>query len=61
MISDNLSITAIPPLAMLEPSDFAEGTIPAQPRFEADGLLIEGEAVNLLDYSEDFSQWGNYR
>jgi len=53
----NLSIKEIPPLALLEPSDFATGTIPAQPCFEAEGLSINGEGVNLLDYSEDFSEW----
>ena len=28
-----------------------------EPRFEKDGLLIEGGSTNLLTYSEDFSTW----
>ena len=53
-----ITIKQIPPLALLEPSDFVNSaTIPAKPRFTADGLLIEGSGTNLIPYSEDFTQW----
>jgi hypothetical protein len=39
-------------------SDYVNAaTVPAKARFESDGLLVEGEAINLLPYSEDFSEW----
>jgi hypothetical protein len=28
-----------------------------EPRFEANGLLIEGESENIIDYSYDFASW----
>lgn len=53
----NYSIKSIPRLlALLEPSDYVNSaTIPAMPRFEANGLLVEGEATNLLLYTRDLT------
>ena len=39
----------------------ATATVDGQPRFEKEGLLIEGESTNLLTYSEDFTQWSATR
>lgn len=64
---DNISLKAIPSLALLEPSDYvatsgSTETIPAQARFEAEGLLLEGsESVNYILASEEFDDsnyWG---
>jgi len=58
---DNLTIKSVPDLALLEPSDYVNSaSIAAKARFETNGLLVEGEATNLLDYSEDWSQWTDY-
>jgi len=64
---DNFSLKQIPDVALLYPStlanvdDEAEGhatrDISAIPRIEDGSALAEGEAVNLLDYSEDFTEW----
>jgi hypothetical protein len=55
---DNFSLKNTPELALLEPSDYVNATsVAAKPRFESNGLLLEGEATNLLEYSEDFSQF----
>lgn len=43
--------------AVYTPTSGAAVTIPAEPRFEKDGLLIEGAATNLIAESEDFSAW----
>jgi len=56
----NLSIQSIPDLAILEPSDFVNAsTVPAKPRYETPGLLIEGESTNLVLQSRNFdtSPW----
>jgi hypothetical protein len=59
---DDLTIKAIPDYALLQPSDYVNSaTVPAKARFETEGLLLEGEATNLLEYSEDFSQWAKFR
>ncbi len=56
----DLTLQSIPDIAMLEPADFVNSaTVPARPRYEADGLAIDPEGTNLLEYSEDFSQWTN--
>lgn len=31
-----------------------------EPRIEAEGILLEGGATNLLTYSRDFNQWAKY-
>jgi len=61
---DNFSLKQLPDLALLEPSTFTAtsggtATIPAIPRFESEGLLIEGESTNLLLQSRnlDTSPW----
>lgn len=56
-ISD-ITLRRVPDLAYRTPSDFINSlTIPAEPRFTAKGLLVEGSSINLLPYSEDFSEW----
>lgn len=55
---DNFSLKNTPEFTALIPSDYVNSaTVPAKARFESEGLLLEGEATNLLEYSEDFSQW----
>jgi hypothetical protein len=46
---DNVSAKQLSDLTLLEPSDYVNAaTISAKPRFETEGLLLEGEATNLL-------------
>jgi hypothetical protein len=57
---DDLTIKAVPDLAYLSPGTYtptagSTATIPAEPRFEANGLLVEGEATNLITYSQDIT------
>jgi len=64
----NLTLKQIPDFAQLYPSTYTPTTgsaadCPVTPRVEDGSLLVEGEAVNLLDYSEDFANswtdgWG---
>ncbi|MCP4488984.1 MAG: hypothetical protein GY820_16980 [Gammaproteobacteria bacterium] len=70
---DNVSLQEIPDYAAFYPSTYSGSTngeaqghaarlIPAIPRIEDGKLLVEGEGINLLDYSEDFNgNWANTR
>jgi hypothetical protein len=54
---DDLTIRSVPDLAYLSPGTYtatagSTATIPAEPRFESNGLLVEGEGTNLYEYSE---------
>jgi len=52
----NLSLKAVPDSSLLAPSDYVNSaTIPAKARFESAGLLVEGEATNLLLYGRDLT------
>jgi len=63
----DITIKRIPDFALLEPSDFVNDTsIPAQDVIgqvgdSGVGAIISGAGVNLLPYSEDFSQWTTYQ
>ena len=53
---DTVTVKSVPDLAYLSPGTYTATTgetktIPAEPRFEANGLLVEGEGTNLLPYS----------
>ena len=57
---DDLTIKSVPDLAYLSPGTYtatagSTATIPAEPRFETNGLLVEGEATNFVTYSCDFT------
>jgi len=57
---DDLTIKSVPDLAYLSPGTYtatagSTATIPAEPRFETNGLLVEGEGTNLLSYSTGLS------
>jgi len=55
----DITIRQFPALAMLTPPDFVNSdTIPTEPVYD-NGLIINGYGINLLPYSEDFTQWTN--
>jgi hypothetical protein len=57
---DTVTVKSVPDLAYLSPGTYtatsgSTATIPAEPRFETNGLLVEGEATNYVTYSCDFT------
>jgi len=58
LVYSEVSVKEIPDYAVSAPSDYVNSdTIPAETRITEDGLLIEGQGINLIDYSNDFSNW----
>ena len=57
---DTVSAKSVPDVAYLNPGIYSPttestATIPAEPRFETNGLLVEGEGTNFVTYSCDFT------
>jgi hypothetical protein len=57
---DDVTLKSVPDLAYLSPGTYtatagSTATIPAEPRFETNGLLVEGEGTNFVTYSCDMT------